>query len=86
LFQNRQPCRYLCGIRIQWKGKTGEPGSTGWFEIDSKGIVTDIEHTYKRCAAIKEQNARKKLEEEQEKERVEKNRQKHAGGLDSWVM
>ena len=44
-----KPCKYGCGKNIEWKGKQGGKGSTGFFEVD-----TDIEHTYQRCRELKQ--------------------------------
>lgn len=42
-------CKYECGFIVVWKGRTGQPGSTGFFEKNST-----IEHTFNRCKEIKE--------------------------------
>lgn len=50
-----------CGKKIEYRGKTGKSGSTGFFEVD-----TGIEHTYYRCDKLIEYNVTAK--EKQEKE------------------
>ena len=42
-------CKYECGFTVIWKGRTGQPGSTGFFEKNST-----VEHTFNRCKEIKE--------------------------------
>ena len=71
-----QSCRYRCGMTIAFMGKTGEPGSTGWFEVEN-GKVTDKEHTYKRCGDLI--TLAQKL-----KDALEKKKAEHGGGLDAF--
>lgn len=67
-----KPCKYGCGKTIIYLGKTDKPGSTGMFEVE-KGTITKIEHTYALCERIL-----KGFDE------IEKKKQEHGGGLDSF--
>jgi hypothetical protein len=46
--QKEKACKYGCNKTVVWKGKSGEPGSTGFFEAN-----TNIEHTFDRCRKLK---------------------------------
>lgn len=44
----QKECKYGCGTVVIWKGKSGNPGSTGFVEAN-----TQQEHTYNRCQQLK---------------------------------
>lgn len=58
-----KPCKYGCNFIVVWKGKTGEPGSTGFFE---KGST--IEHKFDRCREIKAKGIKQILPEQSSKQ------------------
>lgn len=47
-YQKDKPCKYGCNKTVTWRGKSGKPGSTGFYEVG-----TTIEHTYDRCRELK---------------------------------
>ena len=54
-------CNRGCGLKIEFRGKTGHAGSTGYFEVE-KGY----EHTHYRCDRVIEDNITKREKREKE--------------------